>query len=193
MVTASSSKWRSKRSQHSIQVFRKDIASGSVTLHLGRPSLGATIGLINSVVAELYTAVQGLAGYSPAMAAPSAWLRIRGRDCLALMGVLITECCACSSAGWSGGSALSVRLIKRRAGIAGNPFGPILLVRPVRKAINLGGARTASFRGLGRSPRRSRARTGGAAPINTTRSARRTASSTLCVTNTAVSLRSSQR
>lgn len=74
------------------QVFRKILVPGASPFILVGLRLGATIGLINSVVAELYTAVQGLGGLLTTYGntfrmAPYFVVVI----VLALMGVAITE------------------------------------------------------------------------------------------------------
>lgn len=75
-----------------LQVFRKILLPGASPFILVGLRLGATIGLINSVVAELYTAVQGLGGLLTSYGntfrmAPYFVVVI----VLALMGVVITE------------------------------------------------------------------------------------------------------
>ena len=68
------------------------IAGGSVAFILVGLRLGATIGLINTVVAELYTAVQGLGGllatYGNTFRMGPYFVVVL---VLALLGVLITE------------------------------------------------------------------------------------------------------
>ena len=75
-----------------LQVFRKILLPGASPFILVGLRLGATIGLINTVVAELYTAVQGLGGLLTTYGntfrmAPYFVVVI----VLALLGVAITE------------------------------------------------------------------------------------------------------
>ena len=60
--TASSSRWRAPRAPRGPQIFRRILLPGALPFIVVGLRLGATIGLINTVVAELYTAVRGLGG-----------------------------------------------------------------------------------------------------------------------------------
>jgi NitT/TauT family transport system permease protein len=76
-----------------VQIFRRILLPGSVPFIIAGLRIGATIGLINTIVAELYTAVRGLGGllaiYGNTFRMAEYFVIV---IVLAIIGVIVSEC-----------------------------------------------------------------------------------------------------
>ena len=80
-----------RRRRSRAQIFRPILLPGALPFVVVGLRLGATIGLINTVVAELYTAVSGLGGLLASTATPSRWRPTSSWLALALIGMTVAQ------------------------------------------------------------------------------------------------------